>query len=146
MKSKKEIVIGSNAFFKKFEDFSSKDKDLLCVMEDIVIPNFLAWEFKDEAGIDVVMIKDMTKEELLSHSINKEDPICVGKILVPEVAEYFNLTIDDLKAAKPVIDLLDDGHKYYKVIYEAYLENDSFSLTDEQLKKAYETYKYFRNE
>ena len=145
MRSKKEIIVGSRAFFEDFGDFSPKDKDLLCIMTDICIPDFVSWQFKDDNNIDVIMIKDMTKEELMNHSLDEKDPILVGKLLVPEVINYFNITIDDLKKAKPIIDLLDDKHKYYQDIYNAYLENNALALSPKQLENAYKTYKYFRN-
>lgn len=35
---------------------------------------------------------------------------------------------------------LDERHRYEKTIYNAYIENGSFYLTDEQRRKAYDEY------
>ena len=69
----------------------------------------------------------------------------VGKWLVPEFCEEVGFGVDDLPKLQPLIDCLDERHMYEKIIYEAYLENKSFTLTDEQRKKAYELYLSARN-
>ena len=46
-----------------------------------------------------------------------------------------------LKLFQQQADNLDDKHKYEKVIYDSYIENGEFKLTDEQLQKAYLEYK-----
>lgn len=56
----------------------------------------------------------------------------VGKFLVPAVATELKLTIQDLKKLKPLITKLDVEHIYEEAIYEAYIENNGFFLTDEQ--------------
>jgi hypothetical protein len=43
-----------------------------------------------------------------------------------------------------MIDNLDIKHLYEKVIYNSYIENKSFVLTDEQRDKAYLLYKQGR--
>jgi hypothetical protein len=65
----------------------------------------------------------------------------VGKYLVPEILHYFNFTIDDLKQLQPLIDNLDKSHLYEKIIYDGYIENNDFYLTDIQLDNAYKSYK-----
>ena len=54
------------------------------------------------------------------------------------------MSIDDLKRLKPIIAKLDDKHKYEEVIYNAYLENNDFVLTDEQRQEAYRVYNKYR--
>ena len=56
------------------------------------------------------------------------------------------MTPNDLKALDHMFDGLDEKHTYEKIIYKAYLENGEFSLTEEQLKSAYEEYKRKRPE
>ena len=68
----------------------------------------------------------------------------VIKFLTPEFNEAIGFTIKDLPKVKPLIDKLDEKHLYAKIIYEAYLENGSFTLTQEQRDKAYEEYKRLR--
>lgn len=66
----------------------------------------------------------------------------LGKFLVPTFIEAIGFTIDDLKKLQPLLDNLDDKHKYEKVIYNTYIQNNDFTLTDEQLQKAYLKYKH----
>lgn len=63
-----------------------------------------------------------------------------GKFLVPEFANYIGLTIDDLKILEPMFRNMDEKHKYEEVIYDAYVSNNAFILTNEQRKKAFEIY------
>lgn len=66
----------------------------------------------------------------------------LGKFLVPTFIEAIGFTIDDLKKLQPLADNLDDKHKYEKVIYDSYIQNNDFTLTDKQLQKAYLEYKH----
>lgn len=54
----------------------------------------------------------------------------LGKFLVPTFIEAIGFTIDDLKKLQPLLDNLDDKHKYEKVIYNTYIQNNDFTLTD----------------
>lgn len=66
----------------------------------------------------------------------------LGKFLIPTFIEAIGFTIEDLKKLQPLADNLDDKHKYEKVIYDSYIQNNDFILTDEQLQKAYLEYKH----
>lgn len=68
----------------------------------------------------------------------------IGKFLVPEFVQEIGFTIEHLKKLKPLAEKLDGRHKYEKVIYDAYIENGAFKLTEEQRSKAYEQYKLAR--
>ena len=57
----------------------------------------------------------------------------LGKFLVPTFVEAIGFTIEDLKKLQPLADNLDDKRKYEKVIYDSYIQNNDFALTDEQL-------------
>jgi hypothetical protein len=54
----------------------------------------------------------------------------IGKFLIPEFNELINFTIDDLPRLEPLLNRLDDKHKYEKIIYDSYIENNAFVLTD----------------
>lgn len=84
--------------------------------------------------------RKMTPDEFVEYTLNSKLPMEIGKFLVPEVAEFLGFTIEHLKQLAPVVDRLDDKHKYEKVIYDAYLENGEFYLTDEQRNEAYTEY------
>ena len=47
--------------------------------------------------------------------------MAVGKLLVPELVKYMNITIDDLKKFKFAIDEIQEKHSYEKIIYDAYM-------------------------
>ena len=85
--------------------------------------------------------KKMTADEFVQDILNSKLPMEIGKFLVPEVCKYIGFTINHLKQLEPVIEKLDSKHKYEKIIYESYLENNDFFLTDEQRLRAYAEYK-----
>jgi hypothetical protein len=69
----------------------------------------------------------------------------VGKFLIPEFVEYISFKIEELKQFEEIFDKLDDKHKYEKKIFEYYIQNNDFKLTNEQLKDVYEEYKKYRS-
>jgi hypothetical protein len=56
----------------------------------------------------------------------------IGKFLVPEFCEEIGFTIEDLPKLAPLLDRLGDRHQYERIIYESYLENQAFCLTEAQ--------------
>ena len=64
-----------------------------------------------------------------------------GKFMVPEFAEYIGFTIHDLPRIKPILDKIDPRHRYYLSIYNSYMKNGKFELTDKQRSIAYEEYR-----
>ena len=68
----------------------------------------------------------------------------VIKFLSPRVAEYIGLGIDKLQFLKPLIDALDSKHEYAKIIYQFYIENGKFELTEKQRLEAFKIYKKSR--
>jgi hypothetical protein len=50
--------------------------------------------------------------------------------LIPEFNEFIDFTIEDLPKIKPQIDKLDDKHLYERYIYDYYLQNGTFILTE----------------
>lgn len=142
MKTIKKIIIGSSVFFSEYEDYKSKDKDVIAIM-DTFIPhkNSLNMKIKCE---DVFLYRNMDKQRFIQDAFASGVPMRAGKFLVPEFAEYIGLDINDLRRLAPLFDQMDDAHKYEKIIFDAYMENGSFTLTDEQRNAAYEEYKKTR--
>lgn len=70
----------------------------------------------------------------------------VGKFLIAEFNKEIRFTIDDLKKFEQIFDKMDEKHMYEKIIYDSYIENGDFYLTDLQRDKAYKEYKKYRNE
>lgn len=145
MKPIKIFKIGSPIFFNKFDDYKIKDIDELAILDK--------FNFSDKTNImhvklpgnkDVLLCRNMSKEEFINDTLNCNTPMRVGKFLVLEFVEYLNFTIEDLKILEPMFYKLDDKHKYEQVIYESYIKNNAFKLTDEQLEEAYKVYKKYR--
>ena len=138
MKVIKTFSIGSSVFFNRIEGFSPKDIDELCIMDRFPLQGNVLHTFLH--GKDVFFYRDMDKEEFIKDALESEVPMRVGKFLVPDFAKYLGLTIDDLPRLKPLIDSIDEKHDYEKIIYNAYIANGDFYLTNEQRQLAYNNY------
>ena len=136
------FTVGSSAFFFNMSDFKSKDIDKVCFLDLPVFGNKIMNIRKD--GDDVFFLHDSGKDNLLEQCLREDNPMGAGKFLVPKFAEHIGLTIEDLKRLKPLINKLDENHYYEKIIYDSYIENNGFYLTDEQLNLAYKEYKKVR--
>ena len=132
------MLVGSNVFFKDIDGFNSKDVDILELIDNPI-------GFKNNRWIkfphkDVFQWRRMPIKEFIEITLSNNIPLEIGKFLVPEFIKEFNLSINDLKKLQPLIENLDDKHKYESVIYYSYLQNNDFYLTDEQLMEAYKIY------
>ena len=133
------FTVGSRAFFSNYEDFTPHDTDIL-LLED----NPTDYKYCSQLRIKgncYFRWKRMSKEEFIALHDEKASGLLLGKFLVPEFAKEIELTIEDLKRLSNLLEKLDDKHTYEKIIYNSYLENGDFYLTDEQRKKAYDEYK-----
>lgn len=144
--SNKTITVGSNAFFKNsIPDFHSDDMDKV-----ILIDNPLDFKISRQIRLlkpvkqCIFEIKRFPKEILIENVLKTKCPMDVGKFLVPEFIKEIDMTIEDLLKLKPVIKNIDDRHSYEKLIFNYYIENNDFYLTDEQLKEVYNEYKIKR--
>lgn len=135
------ILMGSNYFFHQYPDFKSADIDKIELVDTD--------EFKEKRiirgqGKDYFYLKRKPKDQLIQDALKSKLPMVVGKFLIPEFNKQINFTIEDLPKIKPLIDRLDEKHKYEEIIYNAYIENKSFTLTEEQRDAAYRRYKEVR--
>lgn len=136
------MLVGSNVFFKDIEGFTSKDIDILEFVDNPTdFKNVRQFKFPHKC---VFQWRKMPIDELIDITLFRNFPMEIGKFLVPEFIKEFKLSIDDLKRLEPIIAKLDDKHKYEEVIYNAYLENNDFVLTDEQIQEAYRVYNKYR--
>jgi hypothetical protein len=142
MNIKKKILIGSQAFFKDvYEDYKSHDVDYICFVENpTLFKDFMNIRGKGE---DMFFFRDMTKDEFIEYSIKhcEKTPMAAGKFLIPELADYLGITIEDLKKFETFFNEIDPRHSYEKVIYDAYITNGKFQIGKRQLNKAYKLYK-----
>ena len=137
------MLVGSNVFFKDIEGFTSKDTDILEFVDNPTdFKNVRQFKFPDKC---VFQWRKMPINELIDITLSRNFPMEIGKFLVPEFIKEFKLSIDDLKKLEPIVAKLDDKHKYEEVIYNAYIENNDFILTDKQRQNAFKTYTMYRN-
>ena len=137
------MLVGSNVFFKDIEGFTSKDTDVLEFVDNPTdFKNVRQFKFPDKC---VFQWRKMSVDELIDMTLSRNFPMEIGKFLVPEFIKEFNLSISTLKRLKPLVDKLDDKHKYEEVIYNSYIENNDFYLTDSQLNDAYKIYLKYRS-
>lgn len=140
--TERSFKMGSSVFFNGINGFTPKDSDELNIVSEGIEGNKI---FNMKFGSkDIFLCPKMTKEEFIKTTLESNDPIKAGKFLIPEFVEYIDFSIDDLKVFKKMFENMDERHKYEKIIYDSYLENNAFTLTDEQKKKAYVEYKKYR--
>lgn len=136
------FTVGSRAFFSNYEDFTPHDTDIL-LLEDNPIDYKYCSQLRIK-GNCYFRWKRMAKEELIALHDENVSGILLGKFLVPDFAKEIDLTIEDLKCLSHLLEKLDEKHTYEKIIFNSYLENGDFYLTDEQRNRAYEEYKKTR--
>ena len=139
----KKMKIGSSSFFEKIDDYKSKDIDWICIVDSL--PNnekVLNAKIKTD---DIFFYPvNMSKDDFIKQVFDDKVPMKVGKFLVPEFIEYIGFTISELKQFNKFFNKLDDKHIYEKIIYNAYLENNKFELSEDQLNKLNLEYKKYR--
>ena len=141
----KEILVGSDVFFAGMPGFHDNHPDITSRV--YIDDNPTDYEIeKDymEDNIHKIRWRNMSKEDIIKFHMDCYKGRYLGKFLVPEYAETIGLTIDDLKKLKHLSEWLDYRHTYEKIIYDSYIENNGFFLTEEQKNKAYEDYKRAR--
>jgi len=138
----KQYIIGSRSFFKDLPEYKPADIDLLIVTDNP--KGFKVNRCQSGAGKCIFEFKLMSAQEFIAYHLSLNFPLGVGKFLNPKFAKDIGLTIEQLKLLENDFNRLDNRHQYEKVIFEAYVENNAFRLTDEQLLKAFELYKSAR--
>lgn len=138
-----KISCGSNYFFKDIKGFKPKDIDEIEIIDKG--KHFKYLQQMTNSSNCLFKVIHRPKQELIDFHLNSSiTPMSVGKFLIPEFNTEFGITIEDIKQLKPLIEKLDDKHKYEEVIFNAYIENNDFVLTDEQRNNAYKIYKQYR--
>lgn len=133
-----EYKTGSRAFFDRIEGFIPHDTD------------WVSFDTNRETNMCIhgshettFIWKEDTADEILEDLVSQgtsANPASVILFLIPEIIERIGMTFDKLSELAPFIEKLDYKHKYIEVIYNAYLDNGDFTLTEEQLQEAYENY------
>lgn len=133
-----QFLVGSRTFFNNYEDFIPHDTDILEFDDSLKE----IWTGSTKDNITIIKWKYSNANKIIDCLLNC--PVITlkcGMLLTPKVIKYTGMTFELLPQLQPLIDKLDDRHKYIEVIYNAYLENGKFELTKEQLDSAYEEYK-----
>lgn len=137
-----KILIGSQYFFSCYEEFNSKDIDELQIIETTEFAQMR--QITGQGKCLFQMKRHKSKEEYIDWALQSQLGMVVGKFLVPEFCLEIGFTIKDLPQLKPLIDKLDDKHKYEEIIFNSYIENGDFVLKNEQRDLAYQSYKETR--
>lgn len=140
----KTIRIGSSVFFSKFTDYKIKDIDEMVIQNKWLPDRICVLNFKKD-NKDVFIWSPLSKEEFIKDTIDSNVAMRVGKFIIPEFCNYIGFEISEYEKLKDVFDNLDEKHRYEIIIRDAYIENNSFTLTDEQRMEAYQEYKKERN-
>lgn len=139
-----KITIGSKYFFSCYDNFVSKDIDELEIIETT---DFMQVRQLTGQGKCLFQLKKhSSKEEYINWALKSKNGMVVGKFLIPEFCEAIGFTIEDLPKLKVLVTRLDDKHMYEKIIYNSYIENNAFILTDSQREQAYKSYLESRGE
>lgn len=137
-----KILIGSTYFFSEYNDFNSKDRDELEIIDTNEFNQIRQITGKGKCLFQ--MKRHSSKEEYIAWALQSQLGMVIGKFLVPEFNAAIGFSVEDLKRLSPLIKKLDDKHKYEEIIFNSYIENGNFTLTKEQRDLAYQSYKETR--
>lgn len=136
------MIVGSTYFFNNIKGFSSKDIDIL---EIVSSPKDFKYSYQlSRKGKCVFKWKKMSPKKFIKITLERNCPMEIGKFLIPEFCKEIGFTIEHLLELKSLVEKLDDKHKYESIIFDSYIENNDFILTQEQLLKSYNEYKKYR--
>lgn len=139
--SRRRFRVGSTYFFSEYPDFHPSDIDEVEFEEHPrLYKNVMQFRKKDGSRCYYKWRK-MSADEFVEYTLNSKLPMEIGKFLIPEVNDYLGFTFDHLKKLSSVAERLDDRHAYEKIIYDSYMQNNGFYLTQEQRDRAYIEYK-----
>lgn len=136
----KRFLVGSRAFFSEMPNFHSKDTDILIWTD--TPKDFKFYKQVSMGGKCTFYWTRQSKRDLIEYAKReKASGLEFGKFLVPDFINEIDLNIEDLKSlAKIFLPKLDINHKYQELIYNAYIKNNGFYLTDKQRDDVYKEY------
>lgn len=98
------------------------------------------WTWKNKRGDDTFEWVRHTKEELIKKLAIIGVEKRAASLLSPELVNEFGVSAEDIKSLEHLWSKCEGKNAYYKVIADAYIENGSLTLTDEQKTKAFDAY------
>ena len=136
------ILMGSQYFFSCYDDFQSKDIDEIEIIDTNEFSQ--VHQLSGQGRCLFQMKKHNSKQDYIDWALKSQVGMVIGKFLIPEFCKEIDFTIEDLLELAPLLERLDDRHKYEEIIYNSYLKNNSFTLTPDQRNGAYLSYKESR--
>lgn len=130
---------GSKYFFGAIPGYVGHDNDFAEFVDDA---SARVYRLK-EADCEVFVMKRLPLEDIISFDLIG-GMSCICKYLVPEIAAEMGFTVDMLPQVLPMRQRLRPRYAYLGVIYDAYVANGSFTLTEAQRAEAYRVYKEAR--
>lgn len=132
------FLVGSRAFFSGIDGFKSDNRNFLKLVENQSALNVES-KLSIHSNITYRLLREPARQ-MIERVAKSGNALLVGNFLVPKVARAIGATVADLQPLEPLLENLQDKHKYQAVIFRAYQASGSFSLTDEQRQEAYEAY------
>lgn len=145
MNSIASFKMGSSYFFDNMEGYVIKDRDELHIMDEFIFPDTNVVKFKNGVN-DIFMYRNMSKDEFIKDTLESGVNMRIGKFLIPEFCEYIGFEIKDYEKLKDMFENIESRHHYEILIRDAYIQNNSFTLTDEQRQYIYEDYLKHKND
>jgi hypothetical protein len=140
--SMNKILIGSQYFFSGYDDFVSKDIDEIQIIDTNEFSQMR--QITGQGRCLFLMKRHSSKEDYINWALKSQIGMVLGKFLVPEFCAAIGFSVADLSKLLPLIGKLDDKHKYEEIIFNSYIQNGVFALTQEQRNEAYQSYKMTR--
>lgn len=132
------FLTGSIVFFKDMPNYNPHDIDRVCILDYPIFGDHVVEMRKD--GVDTFFVYNGGKDYLIDQCIKANVPMSICKFLNSDFANYLDMNIDDLKKLKNLSEKMDNKHLYLKMIYDFYIDNNGFYLTDKQRELAYQEY------
>jgi hypothetical protein len=136
---KERILVGSRAFFDGLPNFKPHDSDYV----EFYNPEEVSFTYKNviKEGRDCLFqLVRRPKQERIDYALAHERPFSLCMFLVPRVCQEFGMNLQDLEQLRPMRETLNPRHLYLGAIYDAYMENGSMALTDDQRQHAFVEY------
>ena len=134
---KQKFLVGSRAFFGGIDGFKSANRNMLELVDN---PAFKEGKEQNDRVTRVFKYTREPARQMIERAVKSDNPLQAGKFLIPEVARAIGATIEDILPLEALLSKLDSKHQYQAIIFNAYKENGSFTLTDEQRQAAYASY------
>ena len=139
-----KYLTGSSYFFSGYSGFVPRDFDYIEIVDN---PDILDVELIFDENKNVVhQYRRRPKLDIILDVIKVKGNTHVCSFLIPEFAKELGITIEDLPLIEKTIDEFPPKYRYYKIIYNSYIKNNSFTLTDEQRLAAYNCYNEYRQQ